>query len=626
MTTQTLPLNLIPKGVCPRLYVSQYDKGQTWYFDLYAGTEAYTIPSEASVTIQGTKPDKTGFQYACSFSGNRVEATEQQQMTVIAGEVPAEIRIENNNEIIATLNFIIAVEKAALADDTVISETDLPLIEEAIEVLGHADELVQRIEGDVTTSGNNALKAEGFAVGQQNGSDVASGSPYYHNSAKYYKEQAADSASTASTKAGEAAASAQAAAQSAAHLTIDSAMSTTSQNAVQNKVVTGELNSVKETLTNQINVNGAKNFLPKATPENFNGVNYAVDDDGVVTVTGTASPTANKDIDFTVPETGTYFLSGCPANGGSSSYMMWINNKTTGSSTGYEDTGSGVVCNLSKGVTYTCKIRINNAYAISGSLKFYPMIRLASDPDGTYEPYAMTNRQLTTEAQNLLNQVNGVYMYDFTRSWIKHLTITSTLPSGASIKICTQYFDLNLETSSWSLNHSGSAILNTSVSVPLTYSQNGLTFNLNSASRGLNGVIISNTPLTVTVSTTSSPEANVLGAISVENLSTDITNLEANKQPKFTASDDTCNSCRITFTNGHGGVNGSRALVVASGGFIALGFWSGTWQVAWKSLGGQTATNSDNSASGITLTFSEPTSVDVLPIYDADGCVITKIT
>lgn len=249
MTTQTLPLNLIPKGVCPRLYVSQYDKGQTWYFDLYAGTEAYTIPSEASVTIQGTKPDKTGFQYACSFSGNRVEATEQQQMTVIAGEVPAEIRIENNNEIIATLNFIIAVEKAALADDTVISETDLPLIEEAIEVLGHADELVQRIEGDVTTSGNNALKAEGFAVGQQNGSDVASGSPYYHNSAKYYKEQAADSASTASTKAGEAAASAQAAAQSAAHLTIDSAMSTTSQNAVQNKVVTGELNSVKETLS-----------------------------------------------------------------------------------------------------------------------------------------------------------------------------------------------------------------------------------------------------------------------------------------------------------------------------------------------------------------------------------------
>ncbi len=327
MTTQTLPLNLIPKGVCPRLYVSQYDKGQTWYFDLYAGTEAYTIPSGASVNIQGTKPDKTGFQYACVFSGNRVEATEQQQMTIIAGEVPAELRIEKNDEIIATLNFIIAVEKAALADDTVISETDLPLIEEAIEVLGHADELVERIEGDVTTSGNNALKAEGFAVGQQNGSDVASGSPYYHNSAKYYKEQAADSASTASnkasdasgyasaasgssssastnalkaegfavgqqngsdvasgspyyhnsakyykeqaadsastasTKAGEAAASAQAAAQSAAHLTIDSAMSTTSENALQNKVISTTI----QNLSNQVSsleLTNAVNIIP----------------------------------------------------------------------------------------------------------------------------------------------------------------------------------------------------------------------------------------------------------------------------------------------------------------------------------------------------------------------------
>ncbi|MBP5598113.1 MAG: hypothetical protein J6Y02_22280 [Pseudobutyrivibrio sp.] len=36
----------------------------------------------------------------------------------------------------------------------------------------------------------DALKAEGHAVGQQNGADVDSSSPYYHNNAKYYKEQA----------------------------------------------------------------------------------------------------------------------------------------------------------------------------------------------------------------------------------------------------------------------------------------------------------------------------------------------------------------------------------------------------------------------------------------------------
>ena len=35
----------------------------------------------------------------------------------------------------------------------------------------------------------DALKAEGYAVGKQNGADVESGSPYYHNNAKWYSDQ-----------------------------------------------------------------------------------------------------------------------------------------------------------------------------------------------------------------------------------------------------------------------------------------------------------------------------------------------------------------------------------------------------------------------------------------------------
>lgn len=62
--------------------------------------------------------------------------------------------------------------------------------------------------GSASSAGTNALKAEGHAVGQQNGTDVDSGSSYYHNNSKYYSEQAASSATTASTKAGEASGSA----------------------------------------------------------------------------------------------------------------------------------------------------------------------------------------------------------------------------------------------------------------------------------------------------------------------------------------------------------------------------------------------------------------------------------
>lgn len=59
-----------------------------------------------------------------------------------------------------------------------------------------------------TSAETQALKAEGFAVGEQNGTDVGSGSPYYHNNAEYYAGQASGSATTATTQAGNASGSA----------------------------------------------------------------------------------------------------------------------------------------------------------------------------------------------------------------------------------------------------------------------------------------------------------------------------------------------------------------------------------------------------------------------------------
>ena len=55
---------------------------------------------------------------------------------------------------------------------------------------------------------NSATKAEGYALGTNNGQAVSSDSPYYHNNSKYYSEQAANSASDASDSAAAAAASA----------------------------------------------------------------------------------------------------------------------------------------------------------------------------------------------------------------------------------------------------------------------------------------------------------------------------------------------------------------------------------------------------------------------------------
>lgn len=132
------------------IHANQYDKGQTWIFNLRVNDQAFNVPSGASVTIQGTKADHTGFQYACSYSGSTVTAIEQQQMTILSGDVPAEIVITKENARIASANFVIRVEAAALADNTVVSETDLPLLEEAIEAAALVEYYAEHFIGYVT--------------------------------------------------------------------------------------------------------------------------------------------------------------------------------------------------------------------------------------------------------------------------------------------------------------------------------------------------------------------------------------------------------------------------------------------------------------------------------------------
>ena len=197
MITQSTNANMIPGQVSPRVNVSQYDKkSRTLSFTLYNGSQPFNITSGMAVTIEGTKPDNTGFQYAmiATAGSNVVSISIEQQMTVIAGDVPCEIVVSNAGKRLASANFILVVEPAALNENTIISETELPLIEKAAE-------LAENIAIYVTTIHEDALKAEGYAVGKQNGVDVGSGSEYFHNNAKYHKEQAAISATNASNAA-----------------------------------------------------------------------------------------------------------------------------------------------------------------------------------------------------------------------------------------------------------------------------------------------------------------------------------------------------------------------------------------------------------------------------------------
>lgn len=160
MTNQNVNINLIPGGVLPIVYASQFDEQTNAVtFTLYSGDSLYTLPNGAGVIVNGKKPDSTGFSYSASYaSGNTVRINVTKQMCAVAGDVLCELRVSAGSQDVGTGNFILRVEKSPL-DDAVISETVLPLIEQAAEIaatIGEYAETVAQEAQQATQSASNA--------------------------------------------------------------------------------------------------------------------------------------------------------------------------------------------------------------------------------------------------------------------------------------------------------------------------------------------------------------------------------------------------------------------------------------------------------------------------------------
>ena len=214
MTSQTFNLDLIPQGVPPIVHVSQYDKGQTWNIHIFENGVVFPVPSGTSAAVQGTKPDNTGFQYPAviSVGDNVVTFTVEQQMTVLGGQFECELVLVNGENQVATINFILDVEPTTLDDDTVISETELPLIEQAAELGAVINGYATQIHADAETASTAATTATAAATSASADATTATAAA---DDATASKTAAATSASNAATSETNAAASETAAAGSA---------------------------------------------------------------------------------------------------------------------------------------------------------------------------------------------------------------------------------------------------------------------------------------------------------------------------------------------------------------------------------------------------------------------------
>lgn len=178
MITQQYNLNLIPDKVPVQVNCSQFDSlSRTIEMTIYDGTVMFDIPSGTTASVRGTKADNTGFEYPCTISGSVVSFDIQPQMTVFSGRVSCEVRLINNG-ILGTCNFNLYVEPTPLDPNVTISETDLPLLEEAEQNAIRAEEAADEAESLLSTvvkSVNNTFPDASGNVTVQTSSPLSAG-------------------------------------------------------------------------------------------------------------------------------------------------------------------------------------------------------------------------------------------------------------------------------------------------------------------------------------------------------------------------------------------------------------------------------------------------------------------
>ena len=96
-------------------------------------------------------------------------------------------------------NWVEYVSEVNDAADTAYSSATIATAKasEATTSASSASTSAQNAATSETNSETKKLQSEGFAVGEQDGVEVGSSSPYYHNNAKYYAEQASSASQSA---------------------------------------------------------------------------------------------------------------------------------------------------------------------------------------------------------------------------------------------------------------------------------------------------------------------------------------------------------------------------------------------------------------------------------------------
>jgi hypothetical protein len=133
-------------GVPPRIRLTQYDTAVTIVFTVYNGTAVFAKPSDGTVRISMTKPDKKAISTSAVYNDDgTIELQITQQMTAVVGEAYCKLSVIESDGQVSTASFILDIAAAGVKDDAVISESVISDVEKVLEAAEFAQKAYDEI-------------------------------------------------------------------------------------------------------------------------------------------------------------------------------------------------------------------------------------------------------------------------------------------------------------------------------------------------------------------------------------------------------------------------------------------------------------------------------------------------
>lgn len=155
INTQYINLNMIPSGVMPVLYCSQYDVGRPLGMVVYNGGEAVDLDTY-TCTIEATRTDGTAITSAVTTSDNIGVFVTTATMTNQADQYPAKLVLfDSNSRRVASLAFVMVVTPKTMDENAESIEEDASLYQQ---YTGTVQTLIADIRTQLTDLNNQTAE------------------------------------------------------------------------------------------------------------------------------------------------------------------------------------------------------------------------------------------------------------------------------------------------------------------------------------------------------------------------------------------------------------------------------------------------------------------------------------